>query len=108
MSTETGLDPLLAFRASQQLFEAWTKGTGAFASEICEFARTRLREDISTWTRLMGCKEPRELLECQRQFAEGATKAYLDEAGKLSRLTAEMVGDSLSLLNGGNKPASST
>ena len=50
-----------------------------------------MQADWETLTALMNCRDPATMFQCQCQAAEKALKAYLDEAGKLSRLAMDRV-----------------
>jgi hypothetical protein len=89
-------DPLFLLGMGQRAFESWSRGAGAFTSEIVNFAQSRLQEDMSAWSRLMECKQPADALECQRQFAQKMASDYAEEAGKLTRLMTQVATDSFS------------
>jgi len=73
-----------------QALESWTQsGNGLvqkaaeLSQEIMDFSQSRLRADLDAWEAITACRNPADFFECQRQFAQKATRDYFDEASKL-------------------------
>jgi hypothetical protein len=76
-----------AMHASQ----AMLRGMAALQSEMLAFANTRLREGLEASGSLLECRgDARQAVNLQLDFARRATEQYLDEAGKLMALAAQM------------------
>jgi hypothetical protein len=88
--------PLVAL--NEQAFTFWARGISAFADEVGRFTQTRLHEDGEVWQMLATCRNPMEVLECQRQYAEKTAGQYLEEANKITQLFMNSANDSLSSL----------
>ena len=86
--------------ANQHALEAWARAVSALTDEVSQFVQARLREDMSTWTKLAACKDPSQAFECNSQYFQKATTDYFGEAGKLSRLTMNVASDSFSAFRG--------
>jgi hypothetical protein len=67
------------------------KGANDLSQEIITFLQRRFQADMDVWKMLTSCRNPNEMLECQRDFAETATKEYLEEAKKLTTHVIDMV-----------------
>lgn len=61
-------------------------GTFDIARQIMSFGQARLEADLQTLKTLVGCRDFKDVAECQRQFAEQAAEQYMDQATKLTRL----------------------
>ena len=91
ISITNGLDAHRVFDAGQNALASWIQATSELAAEMGDFTRVRMQADWETVTALMNCRDPASAFQCQCQAAEKALKAYLDEAGKLSRLAMDRV-----------------
>ncbi len=60
------------------------KGTFELAQEMLTFSQMRLQANIDAWTALTACRNPGDLLECQKEFTDKAAAQCVDEANKLS------------------------
>jgi hypothetical protein len=68
------------------------KGANELSHEIMTFIQGRFQADVDAWKALTSCRNPSEMFECQRDFAERATTQYLEEAKKLTEHIIGMVG----------------
>lgn len=100
-----GLDPQMIFGLSQQALERWVHGVSAVTEEMTQFVQGRVQEDMGVWMRLAACRDPNEVLECQRHFMEKATHDYFQEAGKLSRLAMSIATEGFGSPQGGEPAA---
>ena len=91
MSLTNRLDAHRMFDVGQNAFASWLQATSELAAEMGDFTRARMQTDWETVTALMSCRDPATVFQCQCQATEKALKAYLDEAGKLSRLVMDRV-----------------
>lgn len=72
------------------------KGVQELSQEITTFLQHRFQADMDAWKALTACRDPNEMLECQRNFAEMATKQYLEEAKNLTAKIIDMVSSTTS------------
>lgn len=68
------------------------------AQEIVRFSQSRFQADIDAWKTLTACRTPVDLFECQRRYAEAASKQYVDEANKLGSRMIDVVNGAASSL----------
>ncbi len=101
-----GWDPRAVFGLTQNAFERWAHGVSALTGEVTHFVQARMQEDMSAWAKLANCRDPNEIFECQRHYAEKAAADYFDEAGKLSRLAVSIASEGVSSSRAG-EPARS-
>lgn len=83
-----------------QALASWTQsGNGMMqkaaelSQEIVDFSQNRLRADIAAWEAVAACRNAVDLFECQRQFAQQATRDYFDEASKLVTRTLALMSE---------------
>jgi hypothetical protein len=60
------------------------KGSFELAQEMLAFSQMRLQANIDAWKALTACRNPGDLLECQKEFTDKATAQCVDEANKIS------------------------
>jgi phasin family protein len=82
-------------KANQQAFARWFHGVTTLSGELAQFIQARLQDDLAAWSALAACRTPEEALECQRRFAEGATRQYSEEITKLSQMMVKLAADGL-------------
>ena len=68
------------------LWDGWMKRNLAMSQEISGFVLERLNEGMGAWARLAECKDPIQLLECQRQLAQKAIEDFAAEGQKISQM----------------------
>jgi hypothetical protein len=101
--TTTGNGSIPDFRTwmdrQSHALESWAhfnngmmKGANDLSHEIITFLQRRFQADMDAWKALTACRNPSDMLECQRDFAEMATKEYLEEAKKLTTQVIDIVG----------------
>ena len=73
--------------------EAAIRGMTALNQELMEFGNARLRENAERQASLSNCRSLEEAYEVNTDFLQSATQQYVEEAGKLLRLAAEMSQD---------------
>ena len=78
------------FQVSEGALTSWIQGTSELAMEMGNFARSRMEADWKTVAKLMSCRDPGSIFQCQCEAAEKAVKDYLDEAGKLAGLATNL------------------
>ncbi len=78
------------FNALLQASEAMLTGMAAIGQEMVQFAQTRLRENMTLSGAVMQCSDPNEAFRIECDYARSATQQYLDEAGKIMGLTADL------------------
>ena len=81
--------------ANQQAFARWFNGMNALSQEIAQFTQSRLQEDMTAWSTLASCNNPKDAFECQRRFAEKATAGYAAEVTKLSQMMMRLASEGL-------------
>jgi hypothetical protein len=69
------------------------KGSLELAQEMLTFSQARLQADIDAWTALTACRNPGDLFERQKDFAEKAAAQYLEEANKLTSRMISIMSD---------------
>ena len=89
-------NPLHLFALNRSAFDCWMRGVSAYTQEMSEFLASRLTNDFTALTTLSSCKTAEQAYECQRQFIENATQAYIEEANKLSHLTISIANETFS------------
>ncbi len=77
---------------------ALMQGSMDIGKDMLEFSQGRLKTNISQMSTLAGCKNPTEILDCQRHSAEEAMNQYLEEANKITAQMTEIMRDSVSRL----------
>ena len=82
-------------KAKQQAFARWFHGITTLSGELAQFIQARLQDDMAAWSALAACRTPEEALECQRRFAEEATRQYPEEITKLSQMMVKLAADGL-------------
>jgi hypothetical protein len=77
------------------MLENWTKSSSTLmkknlkiTEDVLSFSQTRLQANIETLKKLSSCLGLRDVLECQKQFAEKTTSHYAEE---MSKLTAQLM-----------------
>jgi hypothetical protein len=50
---------------------------------------------MNAWMKLASCRDPNDVLECQRHYAEKATSDYFEETSKLSRIAMSIATEGL-------------
>jgi hypothetical protein len=79
------------FENAIQASQAMLRGMAALQSEMLAFANARLREGLEASGSLIECRgDARQAVNLQLDFARRATEQYLDEAGKLMAIAAQM------------------
>jgi hypothetical protein len=74
--------------------EAMLKATSSLAQEVTGFACQRLRTDVETARSLMESgNDWNKAIELQSKFAAAATRDYLEEMTKITRLSAQATQD---------------
>lgn len=94
-SASNGWNAASLLGMNQRVFESWTRGMSALGEELGEFVQARLQQDMGMWSKFASCRDMTQAFEFQRQYAQKAVSDYLDEAGKLTRLTVNVAGESM-------------
>ena len=66
--------------------------------DVLEFSQGRLKRNIDRISALAECKNPTEMLDCQRNSAEETMNEYLEEAHKISSHMTGIMRDTVSRL----------
>ena len=64
----------------------WLKRTQAFSSEVSGCAQARVLLAMETWSELLSCRNPEQVVEHQRRFAAKAMERCAEELTSFSRL----------------------
>ena len=73
--------------ASRTFVTAWD----SWQTEIAQFAKARLREDIEITRCLLDCETIEDAAKLQQLWAVNAAKAYADETNRLMRMTTQLM-----------------
>ncbi len=91
--TNASFDTIFAF--NRNAFEAWARNMSKLSQEMAQFMQSRLKEEAAMWEKLAACRDARELLQCQSEFATKTGTDYAEAAQKLSRLMLDFASNSL-------------
>jgi len=68
----------------------WLQGTQAFSSEVSGCAQARMLLAMETWSELLSCRNPEQVVEHQRRFTAKSMQRCAEELTALSQLVMRM------------------
>lgn len=71
---------------------AWTEAMGRVGNEIAAFAAERMKEDLKTQKRILGCTDMAALQSAQAEFFETAVRQYSEAACRIMGLSRPLFG----------------
>ena len=77
--------------AVARMYVTWLEGIGDLGSEAFQFVSERINEDVKVQHEILHCKNPADLLSIQRRFLQTALDQYVEEGGKLMKLSNDIV-----------------
>jgi hypothetical protein len=86
---KSGLTPM-AWLAPQMLEKC-----GEMGSELAQFVAARIKEDMNLQHQLLHCRDLSKLHQVQVDFVQSAIDQYVAETGKMTRLSREMLNDTV-------------
>lgn len=90
----------LGLETAATMSTAWVDAMAEWNREVIAFMAQRIREEISTQTRALTCKDIGELQAIQAEFFQTAIEQYTRESGKLADLSRSLIPATLSSMKG--------
>jgi hypothetical protein len=75
---------------SKRALTQWLQGTQAFSSEVSGCAQARVLLAMETWSELLSCRNPEQVVEHQRRFTAKSMQRYVEELAAFSQLVMRM------------------
>jgi hypothetical protein len=94
-----GLDPATFAASLEQFFQASGKVIDHWrqvSDELCEFSKSRLRNNMEVGHKVTRCGSVDEALVAQTDFARTMMQDYIAESGKLAEMSARAIIEGLS------------
>lgn len=99
-----GALPVLDFwmNGSRDIAQRWSQSNSQFAKGVADLsqeflasAQERFQVAADSWKSLFECRNPADLIECQRHFLEKATHQYFEESNKFAKRAVDIVNAAL-------------
>lgn len=74
------------------LYTRWFENVFKISQGIAEVTQDRIQKNSAAWTKLISCRDPKELAECQRNLTEELTVHLAEDMLKVSRMIASVAG----------------
>jgi len=89
----------------ENVYDRWIANLFELSDGLSRFAKDRIQRDMSAWVKLVSCRDPKDLLACQKDLAEEMTTRFADDVLAISNMIATVAGHSHSPAhgNGGGK-----
>lgn len=71
---------------------AWTEAMGRVGNEVTAFVAERLKEDLKTQKRILGCTDMAALQSAQAEFFETAIRQYSEAACRIMGFSRPLFG----------------
>jgi len=84
----------------------WIDNLFRLSEGLSQFALHRIHQDFAAWAKLATCRDPKELMGCQRVVAEKATARFADDFTKVLQMITTIAGESYRPLPGSESRAS--
>jgi len=84
----------------ENVYERWVENVFKLSGEISQFAQNCIHRDVAAWAQIAACRDPKELIECERAIATDAMNSFAEDVIRISQLIVTLAGVSYDPANG--------
>lgn len=89
----------------ENVYDRWIDNLFELSDGLSRFAKNRLHRDISSWARLVACRDPKDIVECQKHIAEEMTSRFADDVLTVSQMIATVAANTYRSTPGNVSPS---